>query len=33
MSVIMEWTSREARDGDMELKESSRHIGSAFLNQ
>ena len=25
MSVIMEWASREARDGDMELKESVRH--------
>ena len=31
-SVIMEWVSREARDGDMELKESVRHVGNAFLN-
>ena len=28
----MEQTSREARDGDMELKESVRHIGNTFLN-
>ena len=32
MNVIMEWASREVRDGDMELKESVRHIGNAFLN-
>ena len=29
---VMELASREARDGDMELKESVRHIGNAFLN-
>ena len=32
MSVIMEQASREARAGDMELEESIRHIGNAFLN-
>ena len=32
MSVIIEQASREVRDGDMELKESVRHIGNAFLN-
>ena len=26
----MEWASREARDGDMELKESARHIGHVY---
>ena len=32
MSVIIEWALREAREGDMNLKESVRHIGNAFLN-
>ena len=32
MSIIMEQASREASNGDMELKESVRHIGNAFLN-
>ena len=32
MSVVMQQASREARDGDMELKKSVRHIGNAFLN-
>ena len=29
-SVIMKLASREAKDGDMELKESVRYIGNAF---
>ena len=28
----MNWASSEARNGDMELKESVRHIGNAFLS-
>ena len=32
MSVIMEKACREARNGNMDLKQSVRHMGNAFLN-
>ena len=32
MSVVMEKACREARNGNMDLKQSVRHMGNAFLN-
>ena len=32
MSAIMEKACQEAREGNMNLKESVRHMGNAFLN-
>ena len=32
MSIVMEKACREARNGNMDLKQSVRHMGNAFLN-
>lgn len=32
MSITMERACKEARDGNMDIKASVRHIGNAFLN-
>ena len=32
MSAVMEKACREARNGNMDLKQSVRHMGNAFLN-
>ena len=32
MSIVMEKVCREARNGNMDLKQSVRHMGNAFLN-
>ena len=32
VSIMMKYESREARNGNLHLKTSVRHIGNAFLN-
>ena len=32
MSLVMEKACREARNGNMDLKQSVQHMGNAFLN-
>ena len=32
LSIIIDHACREARNGNMDLKESVRHAGNAFLN-
>ena len=32
MSILLEQAAKEAKDGNMDLKKSGRHIGNKFLN-
>ena len=32
MSILLEQAAKEAKDGNMDLKKSIRHIGNKFLN-
>ena len=32
MSILLEQAAKEAKDGNMDLKKSVRHIGNKFLN-
>ena len=32
MSILLEQAAKEAKDGNMDLKKSVRHMGNKFLN-